>query len=503
MKAKVIEIVQGVTRHPLYRTKEPVDLCICKGEQVAIVGPNGGGKSRLVDILTGKLPLLRNEVAYDFSPSPYPLISDNIRSISFRDSYGDHDGTYYYQQRWNQHDIDDSVPTVGALLDECFRNHCRLSETGNQRREELRDKLYRLFHLEELCDKRIIALSSGELRKFQLTRTLLAAPKVLIMDNPYIGLDQEARRQLTELLEKLIAETDLQVILVLSRHQDIPEFITHVIPVRDLEVLPKKTREAFLEEDRESEDFHADEVLRMLEALQQENSPEEQIGTDILKFNHIHIQYGNRVILDNLDWQVKKGEKWALKGRNGSGKSTLLSLVCADNPQSYACDIELFGKKRGSGESIWDIKKQIGYVSPEMHRAYLRDLPAQDIVASGLNDSVGLYVRPKPEQRETCLRWMELFGIAHLKDSTFLKISSGEQRLCLLARAFVKNPALLILDEPLHGLDHTNRERVKFIIEKFAEKPGKTLIMVTHYAEDLPGNIDHELVLHKSKETLG
>lgn len=497
MEKKVIEIVQGVTRHPLYRTKTPVDLCIRKGEQIAIVGENGSGKTRLVDIITGKLPLLRNEVAYDFSPSPYPLISDNIKSITFRDSYGDHDGTYYYQQRWNQHDIDESVPTVGTLLEECFRNNCRQEEAGNRRKEELRDKLYQLFHLEELEDKRIITLSSGELRKFQLTKTLLAAPKVLIMDNPYIGLDSTAREQLTDLLKKLIAETDLQVILVLSRNSDIPDFITHVIPVKDLEVLPKTERNAFLEQNPESAHFDASAIELMLSELQKNERPEENLGGDILKFNNIHIQYGKRVILDQLNWQVKKGEKWALKGQNGSGKSTLLSLVCADNPQSYACDIELFGKKRGTGESIWDIKKQIGYVSPEMHRAYLKDMPALDIVASGLNDSVGLYVRPKPEQKEICVKWMELFGIAHLKDSTFLKISSGEQRLCLLARAFVKNPPLLILDEPLHGLDHSNRERVKFIIEKFAEKPGKTLIMVTHYAEDLPPVIDHELVLCK------
>lgn len=495
MQNKVIEIVQGVTRHPLYRTKTPVDLCIRKGEQVAIVGENGSGKTRLVDILTGRLPLLRTEVAYDFSPSPYPLISDNIKSITFRDSYGDHDGTYYYQQRWNQHDIDESVPTVGQLLEECFRNNLNQDETANRRREDLRDKLYSLFHLEDLVDKRIITLSSGELRKFQLTKTLLAAPKVLIMDNPYIGLDSGAREQLTELLTKLIEETDLQVILILSRVSDIPEFITHIIPVKDLEVLPKVERDEFLKQTREEAHFDRDEIVRLLDELQQNGSESSIASDDILKFNNIHIQYGNRVILDQLNWQVKKGEKWALKGQNGAGKSTLLSLVCADNPQSYACDIELFGKKRGSGESIWDIKKQIGYVSPEMHRAYLKDMPALDIVASGLNDSVGLYVRPKPEQREICVKWMELFGIAHLKDSTFLKISSGEQRLCLLARAFVKNPPLLILDEPLHGLDHSNRERVKFIIQKFAEKPGKTLIMVTHYEEDLPPVMNRQLVL--------
>lgn len=187
----------------------------------------------------------------------------------------------------------------------------------------------------------------------------------------------------------------------------------------------------------------------------------------MLRFNHVSIRYGQRTILKDLDWTVKQNEKWALGGENGAGKSTLLSLVCADNPQSYACDIELFGRKRGSGESIWDIKRHIGYVSPEMHRAYLKDLPAIDIVASGLNDSVGLYVHPRPEQRAVCEWWMDIFGIAGLKDRTFLKLSSGEQRLCLLARAFVKDPELLILDEPLHGLDDRNRQLTREIISAF------------------------------------
>ena len=184
-----------------------------------------------------------------------------------------------------------------------------------------------------------------------------------------------------------------------------------------------------------------------------------------------------------------------MEGANGSGKSTLLSLVCADNPQAYACDIELFGRRRGTGESIWDIKRHIGYVSPEMHRAYMRDLPAIDIVASGLHDSVGLYVRPRPEQRETCLHWMNRFGIGHLADRTFLRMSSGEQRLCLLARAFVKSPDLLILDEPFHGLDDDNRLLATRIIEDYCSDPSITLIIVSHYANELPSNITHHLRL--------
>ena len=219
---------------------------------------------------------------------------------------------------------------------------------------------------------------------------------------------------------------------------------------------------------------------------------------EVVKLNQVSIRYGERTILKELDWTVKCGEKWGLSGDNGSGKSTLLSLVCADNPQSYACDISLFGRKRGTGESIWEIKKHIGYVSPEMHRAYLKSLPAIDIVASGLHDSVGLYKRPHPEQMGVCEWWMDIFGIAHLKDRDFLKLSSGEQRLVLLARAFVKDPELLILDEPLHGLDMQNRCLVKDVIEAFCQRKDKTLIMVTHYQEELPRCITHSIYLKRN-----
>ena len=191
---------------------------------------------------------------------------------------------------------------------------------------------------------------------------------------------------------------------------------------------------------------------------------------EIIKFNNVTIQYGERTILKDLNWVVLKGEHWSLSGQNGAGKSTLLSLVCADNPQAYANDISLFGHRRGSGESIWDIKKHIGYISPEMHRSYKQNIPAIQIVASGLKDT----------------------------DRKFLEMSSGEQRLVLLARAFVKSPDLLILDEPLHGLDLCNRNLVKTIVDRYMfENPERTLIYVTHYENELPKCIDNSLYLTK------
>ena len=426
----------------------------------AIAGRNGSGKTLYVD-------QLRKQLA-----------SDKVRYIAFTDSYGVNvDGQYYLQLRWNQHDIDHETPTVGELLQRAYL----LAGEDTAERRKLRDQLYELFHMEEFLDKYIITLSSGELRKFQLTKTLFADPKLLIMDNPFIGLDAETRDQLRDLLKLLAEERDMGIMLVMSKTDDIPAFVSEVKWMGTQEpvpphVLSPSQQEAILSLPYTDNDYDCQHVIDM---------------------KNVSIRYGERTILKDLNWTVCNRERWALSGQNGSGKSTLLSLVCADNPQSYACDITLFDRPRGSGESIWDIKKHIGYVSPEMHRSYKRNLPAIRIVASGLMDSIGLYAVPNPQDYDKCRWWLDMFGIGHLADKPFLQLSSGEQRLVLLARAFVKDPQLLILDEPLHGLDLWNRRLTKDIIETFCQRRGKTLIMVTHYQEELPNVITNNLFLKK------
>jgi molybdate transport system ATP-binding protein len=491
MGKAIINIQEGVVRMPEWRMAEPVNFTLCDGEQLAIVGPNGGGKTMLVNILTGSHPLLMRDPEYDFSPSDNKSVSDNIKYITFRDAYGgDNDKAYYLQQRWNQTEIDDATPTVAQKLDAAYK----IAGNDNEQRRAFRDKLYDMFNMRVLLDKHIILLSSGELRKLKLTETLFSQPRVLIMDNPFIGLDAGTRDQLKELFASIVKEDHIQIILVLSKTDDIPSFITHVVEVKDRHVGKKMTREEYLN----SQVPTPSQVLSEAKAEAIRNLPynnKEYHSHEVAKLNHVSIRYGSRTILKELDWTVLNGERWALSGQNGAGKSTLLSLICADNPQSYACDIALFGIPRGSGESIWDIKKHIGYVSPEMHRAYQKDLPAIRIVASGLKDSVGLYAKPSAEEYETCRFWLGIFGLEGKENTTFLKLSSGEQRLVLLARAFVKDPELLILDEPLHGLDNTNRMLVKNVIDTFMQRENKTLIMVTHYEEELPTCIDHKIRL--------
>jgi molybdate transport system ATP-binding protein len=422
------------------------------------------------------------------------MASDRVRYIAFSDSYGPNvDGQYYLQLRWNQHDIDHETPTLGELLQRAYD----MTGDDTPERQALRRQLYGLFHMDEMEDKYIIALSSGELRKYQLTKTLFANPALLIMDNPFIGLDAETRDQLKDLLQLLARERDMTIMLVLSKTDDIPEYVDEVVELRDGSALPACSRAEYYDR-QEPVGAHVmtDEQREALLTLPYHDGDYD--CRKVVDMHQVSIKYGTRTILRDLDWTVMNGERWALTGQNGSGKSTLLSLICADNPQSYACDITLFDRPRGSGETIWDIKRHIGYVSPEMHRSYKRNLPSIRIVASGLMDSIGLYAIPDAKDYERCRWWMNLLGVGTLADKPFLQLSSGEQRLVLLARAFVKDPQLLILDEPLHGLDLWNRRLVKDVIETFCQRRNKTMIMVTHYQEEFPAVITHQKVLARN-----
>lgn len=481
MTLPLITLSGGIARNPLVRLDAPISFTLHANEHVAVVGDNAAGKSIFIDTVLGKYPLREGTLSYNFSPSPTNTVYDNVKYLTFRDSYGAADAGFYYQQRWNTTEQDD-CPTVGEQL--------VLSDNS-----VLCDRLMTLFGIEALMNKKLLLLSSGELRKFQLVKALLSAPRVLIIDNPFIGLDAEARQLLVELLTELSTIEHLQIVLVLSIATEIPNFITHVVPVYAKQVGEKCAAKVYRTNLPHKLPADIDNLL-IEKLITRKIAPAD--AEEVIRLNAVRIRYGERTILNNLNWVVKRGEKWSLTGENGAGKSTLLSLVCADNPQSYACDISLFGRKRGSGESIWDIKKRIGYVSPEMHRAYMKNLPAVEIVASGLYDTIGLYQRIKPADEEVSEEWMRVFGIEHLKSRSFLQLSSGEQRLVLLARAFVKSPELLVLDEPFHGLDACNRRRAKAVIEQYSGNNNCTLVMVTHYEKELPASITKNLQLRRN-----
>ena len=474
----VITLKDAVLRDASFGFPDPLSFTLNSGEHLAVVGPNGSGKTTFIATLLGRRPLKSGSLAHNFPDGG--MVSDNIGYIAFQGAYGSVSGGYYYQQRWNSTDRED-IPFAGELL------------AGVDADAGLRGELYSLLGIEPLLGKEIITLSSGELRKFQIARTLLASPGILIIDNPYIGLDFQARGVLDRVLEQLAAHSRVQIVLVMTSREHIPSFITHLYDIgKRLPGAKIPWRHDGQKRDTGGgADVCGQPPVEEPQAFGYTNQADE-----IIKFRNITIRYGDKTILDNESWTVRRGERWALSGLNGSGKSTLLSLVSADNPQSYSQDISLFGRRRGTGESIWDIKRRIGFVSSEMHNSYMEDIPAVKVVASGFFDSLGLYRSPDEAQLAGAGAWMERFGTGGLGERSFLKLSSGEQRMVLLARAFVKEPELLILDEPLNGLDPANKRRVLDIIENYSSRPGKTLIVVTHYEEDLPSCVTkrHRLV---------
>jgi molybdate transport system ATP-binding protein len=204
------------------------------------------------------------------------------------------------------------------------------------------------------------------------------------------------------------------------------------------------------------------------------------------------------VILDKLNWVMKRGENWAILGPNGSGKSTILRLILGENLQGYANQITLFGKRKGTGETLWEIKKRIGAVSSELQVQYRKKMSATDVIASGFYDSIGLYQYPTPEQKEIVDRWTQLLRIEDIAKESYHRLSYGQKRMILLARAMVKSPALLIVDEPCHGLDIPNRKRILDILERIGQTQTH-LLYVTNHKDEILNCVTHVLRIHKGR----
>ena len=222
-------------------------------------------------------------------------------------------------------------------------------------------------------------------------------------------------------------------------------------------------------------------------------------GPVLVNMKNTSVSYGHTRVLHNINWTMRQGENWAVLGANGAGKTTLLSLILADNPQAYANEITLFGKRRGSGESVWDIKRNIGWVSPELQAYHQKQTTCFNAVCSGFFDSVGLYKTCSPEQISMAQHWLSSFGLWHLADHPVGTVSAGEQRLVFLARALVKHPALLVLDEPCQGLDFNNRSRIINLLDQLCLQTPVNLIFVTHHFDEMPQAITHVLKLAQGR----
>ena len=236
------------------------------------------------------------------------------------------------------------------------------------------------------------------------------------------------------------------------------------------------------------------QTLQETKVLQQDN----QLNNEILvQMDNVNVGWGDNCVLKNLSWELKKGEHWLVRGPNGSGKTTFLELITGDNKQVYCNDVRLFGIKRGTGESIWDIKKQLGIVSYRLHVEYrmVGGTSLENVIISGFRDSIGLYEAATDVERAAAKKWLELGGFQGRENCTFGSLSYGEQRAILILRSAVKCPKILILDEPCHGLDEQYRKKILQLMEEIAQGGTTTLLHVTHDTSEVLSCEKHILEL--------
>lgn len=456
---------------------------IRKGENWAVLGPNGSGKTSLVGILVDRTPYVRGRVIRHH-PAFFP---ERIGYLSFE----------LLDRLMAREERTAAARAFSGNLDK-FSPARSLVLGGGADDPKKTDRLERFaadLGVRDLLDIDFRRLSTGEIRKILIVRAVFGATGLLVLDEPFEGLDREARLQVREFLSGLF-QKGIQMILVTHRLDALPPEISHVLCLRDEKIFSSGPRERMLRPEI------VDPLYGMGRQQQKPMPPVDShrarnrtAAPPLVVMKNTTIRCGDRVIIDRLDWTMNADENWAILGPNGAGKSTLLSLITGDNPQAYANEIYLFGQRRGSGETVWDIKRGIGYVSSEFQNRYRAPIRVRDLVLSGFYDSIGLFVSPGTARREAAGRWIDFFGLTRLADRRSDRLSYGEKRLALLARAMVKKPRLLILDEPCQGLDRSNRKRVLALIDRIAERTDTRLLFVTHHEDEIPASVTRTLRL--------
>jgi molybdate transport system ATP-binding protein len=472
---------------------------VSEGENWAITGNSGSGKSVLLQIIAGNLSVSGGSIAYHFmdgikQPEGTTPLTFH-RFIAFagaRHHFKNLSNTtdLYYQQRYNSSDSEDALTVRDYLLTVKANSHAPIYWTL--------DKTIAALNLTELIDEQTIKLSNGETKRLMIAAALLKNPMLLLLDNPMTGLDVQTRKTFNVLLNEISASGI--IIIMATSGSELPDVITNVAVLDNGNISERLTKPEF--EASEHKTKYAPTInisaLRELVSVHQQSTYK-----NIISMTDIIIKYDKKIILNKVNWQVNPGDKWALLGPNGAGKSTLLSLVNGDNPQAYANNIILFDKKRGTGESIWDIKSKIGFVSPELYQYFPTDNSCLQVIESGFYDTLGLFRQSSKSKADLALKWMQALEIDRYARTLLKNIPASAQRLCLLARALIKNPALLIFDEPCQGLDDHQQQHFKAVIDAICRLSPVTLIYVTHYQHEIPDSVDKVLRLDKGEVVEG
>jgi molybdate transport system ATP-binding protein len=478
MKETFVHIDHVNLQFQTKRILQDLSWDIIRGEHWLLSGKSGSGKTVLAKAIAGLVHAHGTiDIRFDECLALPAKVMFVAQWFSFKDKQGV--SNFYYQQRYNSQDSENSATVLETLS--------AYAEKLNKDKGEI-EELLKQFHLWHRKDAPLLQLSSGEHKKIQLTKALMLRPQLLILDNPYTGLDVQSRENLNEFLDQA-CDRGMQLIMISNDGQE-PSCINRYASLDNGQLVISESPQDYVQE--ESTDLPV--LPDFLDA------PMVSGTSEIIRLKDVNVNYGEKQVLHNIQWTVTKGDKWLLSGHNGSGKSTLLSLLTGDNPQAYANEIYIFGKKRGSGESIWDIKKNIGFISPELQWYFEPGSTVFQTVASGFFDTSGLFRTISTAQTKKVNELLGLFGLENERHTLLKQLPLGRQRITLLARAIVKNPPLLILDEPCQGLDMAQTRMLNGMVDQLCAAD-RTLIYVGHFQDRLPACINKKLALTAGKGT--
>lgn len=480
---------------------ENINWTFNTGEAWLVIGANGSGKANFLKALAGELKIIPDS---KFADSLYSnFFEQNIEIVSLEKA-----ASLIEEERQN-----DESEFVEGGVDIGRTGRIFLAEAICKRKlkrgEPLPDEALRLetfpqiklCGIEKILDRGLKYMSTGEIRRTLLARSLLSGKKLLILSDPFAGLDAESRKILLEFFNtvanKQLKDDDYsdfpRIILGMERYHEIPAAINNVLEFSENKILfcgSKNDYEKILQnrnqQNEKTRQKDRQEFENSVEKIKQEtfvlHTVQENQKETLVEMNNVNVGWGDNRVLIDLNWKLNQGEHWLIRGPNGSGKTTFLELITGDNMQVFSNDIKLFGKRRGSGETIWDIKRKLGIVSYRLHVEYrmVGSTTLENVIISGFRDSIGLYEAATDVEKDAAKKWLSLGGFENREKESFSSISYGEQRAILILRAAVKCPPILILDEPCHGLDENYRQKILDLIEIIAQSGTTTLLHVTH-----------------------
>jgi len=495
------------------------------GEAWLVIGPNGGGKADFVNALSGNLKLLPNP--NEDSSAEKTSIYSNIFLKSTEIVSLERAARLIEEEREN----DESDYVEGGVDIGRIGRVFITKDTDFKPSEIDSHEAVKLCGIEKILDRGLKYMSTGEIRRTLLAKALISKKKLLILSDPFAGLDVQSRSILLNFFDTIVQNQlkkdddatknpDMpKIILGMERWHEIPESITNVIEFTEKQISfcgNRKDYEKLIEQrqadkaeqnETDKKDFEAALTQTIIETNKFEVKKEAETSEKeeyLVEMNHVNVGWDDHKVLDDLNWKLKKGEHWLIQGPNGSGKTTFLELITGDNMQVFSNDVRIFGNRRGTGETIWDIKKRLGIVSYRLHVEYrmLGGTSLLSVIVSGFRDSIGLYEAPTDHEIVMAKKWLALGGFEGREHSNFGDLSYGEQRAILILRSAVKNPEILILDEPCHGLDEQYREKILQLMNLIGNGNTTTMLHVTHDPSEILECEKHVLYLKPNENPM-